>query len=52
MARVNCTCGAELSNHEMPNDVELVVYTDKEWGKICDCDSIEPWMIPAPKYDV
>jgi hypothetical protein len=52
MARMTCTCGMELSNHEVPNDIELVVYTDKEWDKICDCDTLEPWMIPRPKYKV
>ena len=36
MARMTCTCGAELNNHEAPNDIELVVYTDKEWSEICD----------------
>ena len=40
MARMTCVCGAELNNHEAPNDIELVVYTDKEWNEICDCDSI------------
>ena len=30
MARITCKCGAYLSNHEAPNDIELVVYTDKE----------------------
>ena len=52
MARMTCVCGAELNNHEAPNDIELVVYTDKEWNEICDCDSIQPWMIPMPKYEV
>ena len=52
MARMTCTCGAELNNHEAPNDIELVVYTDKEWSEICDCDSIQPWMVPLPKYEV
>lgn len=52
MARMTCACGMELSNHEAPNDIELVVYTDKEWDKICDCDTLEPSMIPLPKYDV
>ena len=52
MARMICACGTELSNHEAPNDIELVVYTDKEWSEICDCHSIQPWMIPAPKYEV
>lgn len=52
MARMKCLCGMELSNHEAPNDVELVVYTDKEWERICDCESIEPWNIPLPRYNV
>lgn len=34
MARMTCTCGAKLDNHEAPNDVELRVYTDKEWEDI------------------
>ncbi|MCX4378492.1 MAG: hypothetical protein OSJ61_20325 [Lachnospiraceae bacterium] len=52
MARMTCTCGAELSNHEAPNDIQLRVYTDREWDEIFECDSIQPWMIPEPKYDV
>ena len=52
MARITCKCGAESSNHASPNDIELVVYTDQEWEKICDCESIQPWMIPSPRYEV
>lgn len=52
MAKMTCTCGAELNNQEAPNDIELVVYTDKEWSKICDCESIQPWIIPLPQYEV
>ena len=52
MARIICTCGAQLSNSEAPNDIQLRVYTDREWDEIFDCDSIQPWMIPEPKYDV
>ena len=52
MARITCRCGAALSNQEAPSDIELVVYTDKEWAEICDCDSIQPWMIPSPRYEV
>lgn len=40
MARMTCTCGAVLSNQEAPNDIQLRVYTDREWDAICDCDSI------------
>ena len=42
----------KLDNHKAPNDVELVVYTDKEWDEICNCDSIQPWMMPLPQYNV
>jgi len=27
---MNCKCGKLLDNHEAPNDIELIVYTDKE----------------------
>jgi hypothetical protein len=52
MARMTCKCGKQLDNHQAPNDIELVVYTDKEWDKICNCDSIQPWTIPSPKVEV
>ena len=52
MARMTCKCGNELDNHDAPNDVELVVYTDREWDKICNCTNIQPWMIPLPKFEV
>lgn len=52
MARMICTCGANLSNHEAPNDIELIVYTDREWDNICNCDSLQPWKIPLPKYNI
>lgn len=52
MARVICKCGNILRNQEVPNDVELRVYTDREWDKILDCDVIETWKVPLPKYDV
>jgi hypothetical protein len=41
-----------LDNQATPNDIQLKVYTDKEWDKIFDCESINPWEIPLPKYDV
>lgn len=49
---MTCRCGNELSNVEVPNEINLVVYTDEEWESICNCDSIQPWMIPLPKYEV
>ncbi len=52
MSRMDCKCGETLSNTAAPNDIQLRVYTDKEWDDILNCDSIEPWKIPLPKYDV
>mgnify|MGYP004568394215 FL=1 len=52
MARMTCKCGAKLNNQSAPNDIELVVYTDKEWDVICSKDVLHPWTIPFPKYEV
>lgn len=52
MARMKCKCGYNLSNSESPNDIQLRVYTDREWDKILDCEMVEPWKIPIPNYDV
>lgn len=52
MARMTCECGEYLNNQAAPNDVQLWVYTDREWDEMFNCDSIEPWMIPHPRYDV
>jgi hypothetical protein len=47
-----CKCGKHLSTTESPNDIELRVYTDREWDSITQNDSIDPLAIPFPKYDV
>ncbi|WP_242939896.1 hypothetical protein [Ruminococcus flavefaciens] len=52
MAKIICKCGFLLSNSEAPNDIQLRVYTDKEWDDIINYEEINPWMIPLPKYDV
>ena len=52
MARMTCSCGQQLSNGASPNNIQLRVYTDEEWESIFDCETINPWMIPMPKYDV
>lgn len=52
MARMNCKCGRVLSNSLAPNDIQLRVYTDKEWDSIMDNDIIETLKIPLPKRDV
>lgn len=53
MAKFQCKCGAILSNSRAPNDVELIVYTDKEWDDIINSgDFIDPVIITSPRYDV
>ena len=52
MARMNCICGAILSNSIVPNDTELIVYTSTEWDEILQRDIVETWKIPLPKYEV
>lgn len=53
MARFQCKCGVTLSNSKAPNDIELTVYTDKEWDDIINQDDfIDPISIPFPRYDV
>lgn len=53
MAKMNCKCGHVLSTTQVPNDIVLRVYTDREWDEILDCgDTIEPWKIPLPEHEV
>jgi hypothetical protein len=52
MARFKCKCGEVLSDSQAPNDVELKVYTDREWDSILNHDMIDPLEIPSPQYDV
>ncbi|WP_308722634.1 hypothetical protein [Paenibacillus polysaccharolyticus] len=52
MARMTCKCGEILSNVLVRNNVQLRVYTDKEWDDIIQLDSLDPLAIPFPKYDV
>jgi hypothetical protein len=49
---MTCRCGEELSNSQAPNDIQLRVYSDKEWDEILSVDIIETWKIPLPTYDV
>jgi hypothetical protein len=49
---MECRCGEVLSNSIAPNDIELIVYTDKEWDHLMENDLIEAWKIPLPNYEV
>jgi len=52
MAKFQCKCGMLLSNTSAPNDVELKVYTDKEWDYIINLKDLDILTIPRPRYDV
>lgn len=45
--KYQCRCGQLLSNSSVPNEIELIVYTDIEFDRIMGLDSIED--IPSPK---
>ncbi|MCM1578537.1 MAG: hypothetical protein NC078_07060 [Ruminococcus sp.] len=54
MSRMRCKCGNVLSNTKCPNDVQLTVYTDREWcgdGGVVDAFG-EGLDIPRRKNDV
>ena len=50
--RVYCKCGNVISTTQCPNDVELRVYTDKEFDDIINMEINDPLDIPRPKQDV
>ena len=53
MAGFMCRCGQTLSNQMVPNNVELIVYTDEEWDGIIALGKIEDTItIPLPTHDV
>lgn len=52
MARFLCRCGETLSNSSAPNDIQLRVYTDREWDDIINMGTIDSVDIPFPNYDV
>lgn len=53
VARMLCKCGNLLSTTEVPNDVELRVYTDREWvEKIENQDTVNTWELPFPEHTV
>lgn len=52
MARFQCKCGETLSNSMAPNDVQLKVFTDREWDDIINVGMIDSVDLPDPKYDI
>ncbi|MGE7114264.1 hypothetical protein [Lysinibacillus sp. NPDC047702] len=50
---MKCKCGKTLSTVQTPNDVQLRVYTDKEWDDIINMgDTIDVFAIPYPEKEV
>ncbi|MCL2400472.1 MAG: hypothetical protein FWC91_12110 [Defluviitaleaceae bacterium] len=52
MARMDCKCGEILSTSAAPNDIQLRVYTDREWDSILEVDVIDLKKFPLPTHDV
>lgn len=52
MANYYCKCGNRLNNSIVPNDIELRVYTDKEWDDIINIGIMDSVDLPDPKNDV
>jgi len=52
MANYYCKCGNRLNNSIVPNDIELRVYTDKEWDDIINIGMMDSVDLPDPKFDV
>lgn len=51
MARFPCRCGNTLSNGMAPNDVELKIFTDREWDDIINLGMVDSVDLPDPKHD-
>ena len=46
MARLKCKCGEIMWNGNVPNDIELWVYTDKKLECILEKDDISSFELP------
>ena len=52
MARYECKCGKVMSNTMAPNDIEYLVYSDKEWDDIINIGLMNSVDLPLPSVDV
>lgn len=50
--RFLCKCSRTLSNTLAPNDIELTVFTDKEWDDLINMGVVNSADLPDPKYFV
>lgn len=53
MSSFKCVCGKLLSNVDTPNDMELIVFTQREWEKITEevHDGLTDIFDVDPKYE-
>ncbi|MCL2141267.1 MAG: hypothetical protein FWH46_00065 [Methanimicrococcus sp.] len=52
MSKFLCRCGNTLSNSDVPNDIELIVYTGRQWESEINIGVINSLDIPLPRYNV
>ncbi|MCS1350900.1 hypothetical protein [Mechercharimyces sp. CAU 1602] len=52
MASMICKCGEVLSNRESPNDIQLHIFTDKEWEEIIAKGQIETVELLISEVDI
>lgn len=52
MARFSCKCGEILSNSSAPNEIQLKIFTDREWDNIINIGMVDSVDLPDPSYDV
>lgn len=52
MPKCRCKCGNLMITSAIPNDVELHVYTDREWDDIINMGVTDTLDIPHPKKEV
>ncbi|MCL1790800.1 MAG: hypothetical protein FWG40_05495 [Peptococcaceae bacterium] len=52
MSKIRCRCNNVLSNIDAPNDIELIVYSDRQWENEINIGIINSIEIPSPKYNI
>ena len=52
MARVTCKCGNYLCNSGIPDDTQLLVYTEGEWDRITVDENLLVIDLPDPQYEI
>lgn len=52
MAKLYCKCGELLSTSNVPNEVELHVFSDKTWVDVFEQEKLDPAELPYTEYVV